>query len=62
MSTESQTIESAHPMHESESDFFRAHSLLDPALAVGDIDNIEFRSDEFFENVDGGNSATINNY
>ena len=50
MSTESQTMESALPTHANTSDFFRAHSLLDPALAVGDIDNIEFRSDAFFEN------------
>ena len=49
-STESQTMESAFPTHANTSDLFRAHSLLDPALAVGDIDNIEFCSDAFFEN------------
>ena len=45
-------MESALPTHANTSDLFRAHSLLDPALAVGDIDNIEFQSDAFFQNAD----------
>ena len=45
-------MESALRTHANTSDFFCAHSLLDPDLAVGDIDNIEFHSDAFFENVE----------
>ena len=45
-SSESQTTASA--THANAPIFFLcAHCLMDPAFAVGNIDNIEFRSDKF---------------
>ena len=53
ISTESQTTESVPPTHANTPDFFCYNSLFNPTMAVGDIDNIEFCSNRFFDRETG---------